>query len=185
MLVRSLWLVALLALCACEIRPIAPLAAHSLLIQGRGTEVRLAGVLFSKLQRSELLDFATQTLVNDRQVSGHLAFEIDTASAVPSVRVVGQDITGRTVFLKSLGALDYASVTLDTVPPEAGMTRMVSGVKVNDVLLFKVSDDHRGEEYGKLVIRKATSLVVGFDYALQTDGQNVREVCPTPSPSAS
>jgi hypothetical protein len=182
---RCLAWMAVLTLCACEIRPIAPLAAHALLIQGRGTEVRLTGVLFSKLSRSSVLDFATQNLVDDRQVSGHMAFEIDGAAATPSVRVIGQDITGRTVKLKSLGAVDYANVSLDTLPLEGGMSPSIGGIKVNDVLLFKVSDDHRGEEYGKLVIRKATSLVVGFDYTLQTDGQNARQVCPTPSPIAS
>lgn len=171
-------------LAACEVRPLAPIAAPALTIMGRGTEVRLRNVTFSKLQRSEILDFATQRVVGDTQLSGHLGFELDTAKADPSLRVFGQDDRGRHVKLKSLGATDYDKVSLDTIPTDTTMAMAVEGIKVNDVLMFRVRDDHGGDEYGKLIIRKATSDVVRFDYTLQTDGKNASQACPeTPRPS--
>lgn len=185
---KSGWLLAaaVAVLSACQVTPVAPLAARSLLIQGRGTEVRMSAVLLSNLVRSGVIDLASQRLVDDTQLTGHVGFEIDGSNKTnPTVRVFGQDIGGRTVKLKSLGAVAYDGVALDSIPTDAGMATSVAGVKVNDVLLFKVADSHAGEEFGKLILRKATSLVVGFDYALQTDGANEREACPvSPSPDS-
>jgi hypothetical protein len=173
-------------LAACEVRPLAPIAAPALTIMGRGTEVRLRNQTFTKLQRSDILDFATQRVVSETQISGHLGFELDTAKPDPALRVFGQDERGRHVKLKSLGATDYAKVSLDTIPTDSGMATSVDGVKVNDVLLFRVRDDHGGDEYGKVMLKKATSDVVTFDYTLQTDGKNAIQACPeTPSPSGS
>lgn len=182
---RPLFAALFLLLTACEVHAVAPLAPPALTIMGHETEVRMRLGVLSKTASSDTIDLATQKLVDDKQLSGHVSFELDTSLANPTLTVIGQQIDGRTVKLKDLGAVDYAGVSLDAIPVDTGMSTRVAGVKVNDVLQFKVADSHGGQEFGKLVIRKATSVVVGFDYTLQTDGANVRDVCPTPSPESS
>lgn len=177
-------LVPVVLLAACDIRPLPPLAAPALTIMGKGTEVRMRSA-GTKLYRSDVIDLTTQRPVNDTQVSGHFQFELDASKADPTITVIGQNITDRTIKLKGLGPVDYATVALDAIPVDAGMGNAVSGGKVNDVLLFKASDAHRGQEFGKLILRTATSEKVAFDYTLQTDGVNNQVVCPTPSPSSS
>lgn len=179
---RLAWGALLLAVTACQIHEVAPLAGRSLTVMGKDTEVRMRQGVLSSLATSDVLDLATQRVVDDQQVTGHVSFELDVNQANPTLTVVGQQIDGRTVKFRSLGAVDYSTVALDTIPTDTGMNVRTAGVKVNDVLLFKATDTHAGQEFGKLVIRKATSVVVGFDYTLNTDGQNDRYVCPTPSP---
>jgi hypothetical protein len=176
-------LVPVVLLSACDIRPLPPLAAPALTIMGKGTEVRMRSV-GSKLYRSEIVDLTTQKPVSDMQVSGHFQFELDASKADPAITVIGQNITDRTIKLKGLGAVDYSKVSLDAIPVDAGMGNAVTGAKVNDVLLFKASDAHRGQEFGKLMLRSATSEKVAFDYTLQSDGLNNNIVCPTPEPSS-
>jgi hypothetical protein len=137
-----------------------------------------------KLYRSDVIDLTTQKPVSEMQVSGHVQFELDASKADPAITVIGQNITDRTIKLKGLGAVDYSKVSLDSIPLDAGMGNAVTGGKVNDVLLFKASDAHRGQEFGKLMLRSATSEKVAFDYTLQTDGLNNNVVCPTPEPSS-
>jgi hypothetical protein len=180
----ALAILPLVLLAACDVRPLPPIAAPALTIMGKGTEVRMRSA-GGKLYRSEVVDLTTQKPVNDTQISGHVQFELDATKADPTIKVIGQDIRDRTVKVKGLGAVDYATVSLDSIPVDAGMGNAVAGGKVNDVVLFKASDSHRGQEYGKLVLRLATSEKIAFDYTLSTDGLNNVVVCPTPSPSSS
>ncbi|MDB5096058.1 MAG: hypothetical protein JWM80_479 [Cyanobacteria bacterium RYN_339] len=180
----ALALLPIVLLAACDIKALPPLAAPALTIMGKGTEVRMrpAG---TKIYRSDIVDLTTQRPVSDTQVSGHFQFEVDATKTDPTVTVIGQDNRERTIKLKGLGAVDYATVALTSIPVDTGMGNAVAGGKVNDVLLFKVADSHKGTEFGKLILRVATSEKVAFDYTLNTDGLNNNVVCPTPSPSSS